>query len=506
MQLAKLLFLILLSLCLGGCNSTRVSHSKNALVIAIDSSPTNLDPRIGIDKASENFHHLLYNGLLRKNENDRMVPDLAKSYEKLSPVLYRFHLRTDVYFHNGKRLDARDVEYTYESILNETVTTTKKATLQVVQSVRATANDAVEFQLKEPFNGLLVNLNIGIIPAGSPSDFFRHPIGTGPFRLIDYQQDSGAEFAAFPQYFEGAARIPILRIRVIPDATTRALELKRGSVDLVFGAGAVPPDYFQALKNDTEIRTMIGPGSNYAYVGFNLRTPLLRDRRVRQAIAYAINRPAILRNIFHGAAVPATGILPPEHWSYEKSVLQVSYDPVKARRLLDEAGRSDPDGNGPQMRFWLDYKTTTSEVRRLVAAIIQSDLQKVGIGLKIRTYEWGTFFSDINRGNFQLCMLLWVGESDPDILRDVFSTTGSRNRGKYSDPKVDEWLRQARVAESENEQNKFYGLAQKKIAEDCPYVSLWYESNIAVFRKELVGLRLTPDADYRVLKDVYWKD
>jgi peptide/nickel transport system substrate-binding protein len=483
-----------------------MSHSNDVLVVAIDTSPTNLDPRIGIDKASENFHHLLYNGLLRKNEHDRMVPDLAQSYEKISPVLYRFHLRHDIYFHDGKRLDARDVVYTYETILNDTIPTTKRATLQAVESVQAPANDVVEFHLKEPFNGLLVNLNIGIIPVDSPSDFSRHPIGTGPYRLINFQQDSGAEFAAFSQYFEGTARIPIVRIRVIPDATTRALELKRGSVDLVFGAGAVPPDYFQALKNDPEVRTMIAPGSNYAYVGFNMRVPLLRDRRVRQAIAYAINRPAILHSIFHDAAVPATGILPPEHWSYEKSVLQISYDLMKSRRLLDEAGLRDPDGEGPRMRFWLDYKTTTSEVRRLVAAIIQSDLQKVGIGLKIRTYEWGTFFSDINHGNFQLCMLLWVGESDPDILRDVFSTTGSRNRGKYSNSQVDEWLREARVAKSEEEQKQFYGLVQKKIAEDCPYVSLWYESNIAVFRKELAGLKLTPDADYRVLKDVYWED
>jgi peptide/nickel transport system substrate-binding protein len=497
--------LLLLLLLIACHHSTRLNHSKDLLVVAEDSSPTNLDPRIGIDKASENFHHLLYNGLLRKNEQDRMVPDLASSFEKVSPVLYRFHLKPGVFFHNDKKLDAADVVYTYETILQGKISTTKKATLQIIESVEAHGDDVVEFRLKEPFNGLLINLNIGIIPRDSPADFFRHPIGTGPYRLVAYEQDSSAEFAAFLQYFEGPPRIRRLQLRVIPDATTRTLELKRGSVDLVFGAGAVQPDYLRSLKNNSELHTMTAPGSNYAYLGFNMRAPLLGDPRVRQAIACAINRPAILRDIFRGAAEPATGILPAHHWAYAKDVLHISYDPSRARRLLDEAGWPDPDGNGPRMRFWLEYKTTTAEVRRLVAAVVQSDLQKVGIGLKVRTYEWGTFFSDINHGNFQMCMLLWVGESDPDILRDVFSTTGSRNRGKYSDSQVDEWLRQARVAETEEDQKKYYGLVQKKIAEDCPYVSLWYESNIAVFRKELAGLKLTSDADTRVLKDVYWQ-
>ena len=172
--------------------------------------------------------------------------------------------------------------------------------------------------------------------------------------------------------------------------------------------------------------------------------------------------------------------------------------------MLEDAGYPDPDGEGPEKRLWLTLKTSMSEFRRVVATAIQSDLSEVGIGIKIRTYEWGTFFSDINQGNFQLCMLMWVGESDPDIYRDVFSTRGSRNRGKYSDPLVDGWLERARIAPTEAEQKQYYSLVQKKVAEDCPYLSLWYESNIALMRKELGGLRLTPDASTRVLKDVYW--
>ena len=492
--------------CLGAAcgNSRRIRHRPGTLVIAIDSSPTNLDPRIGIDKASENFHHLLFNGLLRKDEHDRMVPDLALSYERVDPLLYRFRLRSDVFFHNGKKLTAADVVFTFNSILRGEVSSTRKAALQSVESVTAPAPGIVEIRLHERFNSLPINLSVGIIPAGSPADFARHPIGTGPYRLVDFQPDSIARFTAFSRYFEGAPRLAFLELRVIPDSTTRALELKRGSVDLVLGAGAVPPDYFEALKMDGDLKTAMGTGNNYAYIGMNLRDPLLADRRVRQAIGYAINRQAIIQSLMHGTALPASGILAPHHWCYEMHVLQLSYDADRAKMLLEQAGYHDPDGDGPEVRFSIEYKTTTSEFRRLVATVIQSDLRKVGIGVNVRSYEWGTFFSDINRGNFQLCMLLWVGESDPDILREVFSSKGMRNRGKYRDASVDRWLSLAKIAETEEEQKRYYSLVQKKVAEDCPYISLWYESAMAVMRKELAGLRLTPDSDFRVLKDVYW--
>ena len=182
----------------------------------------------------------------------------------------------------------------------------------------------------------------------------------------------------------------------------------------------------------------------------------------------------------------------------------MDYDPQKARTLLDEAGFPDPDGDGPRSRFQLTYKISTSEIRRTVATVLQQNLSQVGIDLKIRSYEWGTFFADINHGNFQMCNMMWVGISDPDIFRNVFATDGRWNRGKYSNSMVDEWVAKAQQSQSEAEEKQYYSLVQKKVAEDAPYISLWYESNVAVMRKELEGMRLTPDADHLVLKDVYW--
>ena len=433
-----------------------------------------------------------------------MVPDLCTRFEKVTPTLYRFYLPPNVRFHDGRPCTSKDVVYTYQTILEEKIVSTKKASLGSVIRVKAIDDRTVEMDLSESFNGLVFNLNVGIIPEGSPADFARSPVGTGPFILRSYVQDGEALLEANPNYFEARPRLKFIKIRMIPDATTRALELQKGSLDLVMGPAIVPPDHFLVFQKSPRLKTVVRPGNNYAYLGINMKDPVLSNKKVRQAIALCINRKEIIDNLYHGSATPASGLLAPYHWSFEKSVKTFDYDPDASMKLLDEAGYPDPDGNGPLKRFWLTQKTTTNEFRRLLATVFQNDLERVGIGLKIRTYEFGTFFSDINRGNFQIFMLMWVGESDPDLYRNIFSTTGTRNRGKYSDPEVDLWIEKARTAVTEEDQRAYYSLIQKKVAEDCPYISLWHESNVAVFRKELQGFVLTADADIRVLKNVYW--
>jgi peptide/nickel transport system substrate-binding protein len=488
------------------CPGSRTPFQKDTLVVAIDQTPVNLDPRIGIDKSSDDFHHLLYNGLMKKDENDRMIPDLARDWKLVNSKLYRFYLKHNLRFHNGQELRPEDVVFTYHSILSGQILTAKKAALESIADIRAVGSDVVEVRLHHPFNGLIYNMNIGIVPAGSTQDFAKKPIGTGPYRLKSYQPDGRAVLEAFENYFEGKPAIQNLRIRIIPDATTRALEIRKGTVDLLLGPAAVPPDYFRILRNNPALKTMSKAGSNYSYVAFNLTDPLLRKREVRLAISYAIGRNEIVQNLFHGTATLATGLLPPHNWAYEKNVFVVPHDTARARQLLDEAGYPDPDGAGPGKRFWLTMKTSTSEFRRIVATVIQKNLDAIDVGLNIRSYEFGTYFSDVNRGNFQMCMLMWVGESDPDIYSSAFSTKGSRNRGQYSNSDVDHWIELARQAESEKDQMHYYSLIQKQIADDAPYISLWYEPSLCIMRRELQGMRLTPDGNFRALKDVYWKN
>ena len=215
-----------------------------------------------------------------------------------------------------------------------------------------------------------------------------------------------------------------------------------------------------------------------------MRDPVLKDRRVRHALGYAIDRQAIVDHLRRGLARPAVGILPPASWAFEPGVFQFTHDPAKAIALLDEAGYRDPDGDGPQPRLRLSLKVSTNEFIRLQAAVIQEDLKRVGIDLDVRSYEFATLYTDVLKGNFQLFTLQWVGVSDPDMLRRVFHSKqmppNGFNRGYYENPDVDRLIDAAMVAESDDERRKLYGDAQRVVAEDAPYISLWYKTNIAV--------------------------
>ena len=249
------------------------------------------------------------------------------------------------------------------------------------------------------------------------------------------------------------------------------------------------------------------PGTDYAYIGLNLRDPVLQHLEVRQAFGYAIDRDAIVKYLRRGFASTAVGIVPPMSWAFEREVFDFRHDPAEAERLLDAAGFRDPDGNGPLPRLRLTLKTSTSEVYRIQAAAIQQDLAGVGIALEIRSQEFQTLLSDVVRGNFQLYTAQFVGVTDPDMLRRVFHSSqvppAGLNRVHYQNVAVDRLIEQASAAESDDRRGQFYRQAQQAIARDVPYISLWYKTNIAVFQPEIHGVRLSPIAGFNFLKDVY---
>ncbi len=236
--------------------------------------------------------------------------------------------------------------------------------------------------------------------------------------------------------------------------------------------------------------------------------PVLKDRRVRHAIGYAIDRHAIVDYLRRGLARPATGLIPSQAWAYEPDIFQFTYDPNRARQLLDEAGYKDPDGDGPLPRLHLSLKVSNAEEYRLQATVVQQQLREVGIDLDVRSYEFATMYADVLKGNFQLYQLQWVGGAmvDPDILRRVFYSTQTPpagfNRGHYNNPEVDRLLDLAGAATSEAGRKKYYGEVQKIVAEDAPYISLWNRTNVAVARRTLTGLHLNAVSNFEALKDV----
>jgi peptide/nickel transport system substrate-binding protein len=292
----------------------------------------------------------------------------------------------------------------------------------------------------------------------------------------------------------------------VPDDIMRGLELRKHASDLVVNDLA-PDIAYQLQKEGLKLTTT--PGMNYQYLGFNLRDPILRDVRVRHAIGYAIDRQSIVEYLRRGLATASISMMAPSNWAFDPDVFDFTYDPAEAKRLLDDAGYLDPDGDGPRPRLSLSLKvSSTTEFNRLQAAVIQQNLRQVGIDLDVRTYEFATLYADILKGNFQIYSLQWAGgaTADPDILRRVFHSQqvppAGFNRGHLNDPELDGLIDDATRATAIDERRARYGKVQQRVAELAPYISLWTETNIVVSDPGLQGIRLSPQADFTFLRNV----
>jgi peptide/nickel transport system substrate-binding protein len=484
----------------------RPSPDPDVLVVGVASGPNNLDPRIGTDDVSAKTAQLVFNNLMTLDEHLRVIPDLAERLDTPDPTTYVATLRRGVRFHDGHELTSADVVYTFRSLLDPAFVSPRKGAYRMVKSVAARDRYTVVFELKEPFGSFPVNLVLPIVPDGAGAAFRTRPVGTGPYRFVRYVTDDHIDLAPFVEYFGGPPRNGGLVLKVVPDDIMRGLELRKGTIDVV--VNDLAPDIVHQLGRDAALQVVESPGVDYQYMGLNLRDPLLQDVRVRRAIGYAIDRRAIVEYLRRGLAAPAVGLLPPVSWAFESGVFRFDYDPERARELLDQAGHPDPDGDGPEPRFHLTLKVSNVEFNRLQSAVIQQNLRAVGIALDVRTYEFATLYADVLSGNFQLFTLQWVGGAvaDPDILRRVFHSSqvppAGFNRGFFHDAQVDRLLDQAAGTTEEGARRRLYGEVQRRIAEEAPYVSLWYKTNVAVAQRTLTGIRIPPIADFTFLKDV----
>ncbi len=332
--------------------------NPNTLVMVIESSPTNLDPRVGVDAQSERIDELLFDSLVRRDEHFELKPWLAESWEVPDPRTYIFHLHHGVRFHDGQLLTARDVKWTFDSLLSGKLRSAKTSTYAPIDRIDAPDDYTVIFHLKEPFAPMLWNLSdgaIGIVPYGVGEDFNRQPIGSGPFRFVSAQLDKDVLIERNPDYWAAPAKLTRVEFKVIPDATTRALELRKQSADVAINA--LTADTVVALQRDRDLTVMQSPGTIYAYIAMNLRDPILKDVRVRRAIACAINVQPIIHYLLRDEARPAYSVLPPQHWAYNADVAKYPHDPARARRILDDAGYRLNNG----VRFHITMKTSTDE-------------------------------------------------------------------------------------------------------------------------------------------------
>ena len=495
------LFALAMLVALTGCHSA--PRDPRTVVFLIESSPANLDPRIGTDGQSEHIDELIFDGLVARDASFHFTPALAESWEQPDPLTLIFHLRDGVRFHDGRPMTARDVAWSVDSIRSGAVISPKAAAYASVDTIEARDPRTVVFHLKHADNFLLTNLStgaFGIVPEGSGREFWRHPVGTGPFRFVSQQIDQEVVVERNPLSWATTPKIERVRFRVVPDATTESLELEKGSGDVA--VNSLPIDALAALATRPNLTVEDAPGTQVQYLNFNLRDPLFSDARVRQAIACAIDRKLIIQTLLRGHAQLAESLLPVSHWAYTGDGPRYDYDLARAAQLLNDAGYpSRQDG----ARFHLTMKTSTDEGTRLLAAVLQQQLAKVGISLDLRSYEFATFYSDLNRGAFQMYSLRWIGGNEqPDIFSYAYSTARfspqGLNRSHYSNPQVDTLLAEAAESADTDRRRADYVEAQQILARDLPAITLWYRDTVVVHNRRLTHVVPTGSGSFSFLE------
>ena len=366
--------------------------------------------------------------------------------------------------------------------------------MTVIDRIVARNSTSLDFFLHRPeplFPGYLV---IGIVPArliaaGHP--LHEHPVGSGPFSFLARPDET---------------QLHLLRIRdqrrfefiTVPDPTVRVLKLVAGEIDML--QNDLPPELIAYLGNDRTLKVQRTSGTNFSYLGFNFENDVTRRALVRRAIAHAINRREIIRYVLDGAARPAHSLLPPEHWAAARDLNPVAYDPDKARTLLRRAGYSlDHPAR-------IVYTTSSDSFRVRLATIFQRQLQRVGIAVDLRSYDWGTFYGDIKAGRFQMYSLAWVGIQTPDIFDYVFHSESvpprGANRGRFHSTRADAFIDRARAASDLETKRRWYVQLQHHLADALPYVPLWYEDHTFIASREIEGFTMARDGNYDGLVQV----
>jgi peptide/nickel transport system substrate-binding protein len=439
---------------------------------ALAQAPLNLDPRYATDAASERVNRLLYRSLVDFDAQSKPVPDLA-SWKQISPTQYRFTLHDKpANFHDGSVFAVSDIAATYQSFsqLKDSPHTAEFANIaQIIVVDTAT----LDFYLKQPDHQFVSKLIIGILPArlvAQHYDFSRAPVGNGPLKFVSWQNKLTLQRLSDQQF------ISLIEVK---DPTVRVLKLLRGELDLL--QGDLPPELVKYLQTEPEIKVETGIGSNFSYLGFNLQDPQLKNLLVRQAVAHAINRQAIIQQVLVKDSREAAAILPPEHYTNQATFKSYDYDPALAKQLLIKAGVKLP--------LKLVYKTSTDAQRIRLATIMQAQMQPAGIELEIRSLDWGTFFEDVKQGQFQLYGLTWVGIKTPEIYAKAFGSESvpphGFNRGRFIDVALDSLLA-----------NEDWSAATVRIHNQLPYVPLWYEGQFVAMRKNIDNYSPKPDGNW----------
>ena len=537
----KLLFLSFIA-CFFATASTCRQRTSDAVTVALPEKFTTLDTltTASSESSAERIKNLMFNTLVRKDENFDYVGELAKDITT-SPdnLTITFTLRDNVKFHNGKALTSADVKYTFDELFKangfkakaffDTVPVDKTEATKPSDAPGTNTNSAakpaepktksvphitsiatpdattVVFVVTRPAlrNQLLSNLvAIPIIPEGSIGQQKDSPVGSGPFKFVSFDVSQNIiDLAANAEYWEGAPKIAKLRLKTITEAASLQAELQTGAVDIAPNPTNLPPDIIKGMGSAANLKVDQFDGSNIQYLVFNAQSGPLANAKIRQAIGYAVDREKIVTELLSGQAKVASSILPSQSWAYSAGTAY-KYDPAKAKALLQEAGYKNEPIN-------FKYRAGSAAVNQYAQAI-QSSLNDAGFNIQIETLDGPTILQQLAQGQYQMYTGIWVGgNQDPIFLRDLFSSTkipggtvSCCNRSRYTNAEVDKTVEDAVNATDKAVAKQLYTKTWDVVSNDLPLFPLWYPANIVVSNKRIGNIKMSGSGDWSFLKDV----
>ncbi|MDP2922132.1 MAG: peptide-binding protein [Candidatus Omnitrophota bacterium] len=481
----------------------------DAIVVASSGDARTLVPILASDSASSDICGFVFNGLVKYDRNIELVGDLAESWDiEDSGKTIIFHLRKGVRWHDGRNFTSRDVEYTYRKLIDPNVRTPYSGEYERVKDFIVIDDYMIKIIYKEPFAPALSSWGIWVMPEHilknedlNKTKFSRSPIGTGPYKFKSWKTGEKIELVSNHDYFEGRPYIDQFVYRIIPDPSTMFLELKTGGVDWM---GLTPLQYREQTNTkffQQNYRKFRYPSFAYTYLGFNLKHPWFSDKRVRQAIAYAIDKQEIVKAVLFSFGNTATGPYVPNTWPYNPNVKKYEHNPERAKALLKEAGWFDRNSDGILEKDGKPFEFTIltnmgNPSRVKTATIIQWRLGKIGIKVNIRELEWATFINEfIDKRRFEAVVLGWSITLDPDQY-DIWHSTKTKEKElnfvSFSNQEVDDLLERGRRTFDIQERKKAYFRIQEILAEELPYIFLYVPDALPIISARFQGIEPAP--------------
>lgn len=516
-----LLMLLLFSIILISCNrpetatapviqvSSAVPATGDSLVEGTIGEASTLIPLLATDSSSHAVAGQIYNGLVKYDKNLNIVGDLAESFDISRDGLnITFHLRHGVRWHDGAPLTSRDVLYTYQVTIDPKTPTAYAEDFKQVKKITAPDSHTVRVTYDSPFAPALASWGMNILPAHllegkdiTKSSLARKPVGTGPYRFKEWVSGQKIVLEANRDYFEGRPYIDRFIYRIIPDSSTMYMELKAGAIDLM----TLSPVQYARQTTSQSFTSRFNkyryPSSSYLYMGYNLRHPLFKDKRIRQAMTAAINKDELIQGVLFGMGQRAHGPIVPGRWAYNPAVKDIGYDPKRAAELLAEAGWKGKNSDGILVKDGKPFQFTIltnqgNQQRLMTAQIIQQRLRQVGIDVKIRVVEWAAFLKEfVNKGNFEVVLLAWSISQDPDMF-DIWHSSktniGELNFVGYKNPEVDRLLIEGRSTFDIEKRKRAYFRIQEILADEQPYTFLYVPDALPVVSSRIRGVEPAP--------------